>query len=202
MNTSIRTIGRTIGVAVRAMLIITLVLGPIYALAITGIGQAIIPGRADGSLLKNDGQVVASRLIGQSFTNGKGHPLAQYFQSRPSAAGDKGYDAAGSLGSNWGPENKDLIAAIKQRRQQVAAFNHVSPAQVPPDAVTASASGLDPDISPAYARLQVNRVAAARQLPVAEVRQLVDSHISGRDLGFLGQPSVNVVELNLALDKM
>jgi len=202
MNTNTRSIARTIGVAVRSMVIITLVLGPLYCLAITGVGQLIFHGSANGSMVENSrGAVVGSSLIGQSFSDSKGDPLAQYFQPRPSAAGD-GYDGAGSSGSNLGPENPDLIKSIKQRRQQVATFNHVSQAQVPPDAVTASGSGLDPDISPAYAAIQEDRVARARQLPVSTVQKLVQEHTSGRTLGFLGEPTVNVLELNLALDRL
>ncbi|SDT26472.1 potassium-transporting ATPase subunit KdpC [Microlunatus soli] len=202
MNTNNRATGRTITAAIRAMVIITLILGPVYALAITGIGQLIMPAKANGSLIQDRaGTVVGSRLLGQSFTDAKGNPLPRYFQPRPSAAGDDGYDAAGSSGSNQGPENDDLVAAIKQRRQQVATFNQVPAASVPADALTASASGLDPDISPAYADLQIARVADARQLPVGTVRTLVEEHTSGRDLGFLGQPTVNVLELNLALDE-
>ena len=148
-----------------------------------------------------DGTTVGSTLIGQSFVDADGAPLAQYFQSRPSAAGD-GYDGGASSGSNYGPENADLISAITDRRAAVAAFENVDPADVPADAVTASASGLDPHISPAYALLQVDRVAAARGLDEAEVRALVESKIQARDLGFLGEPRVNVLELNLALDAL
>ncbi|GAB3919004.1 potassium-transporting ATPase KdpC subunit [Microlunatus endophyticus] len=202
MTTNTRSIGRTVGVAVRSMVIITLVLGPLYCLVITGVGQLIFHGNANGSMVENNhGAVVGSTLIGQSFSDSKGNPLAQYFQPRPSAAGD-GYDGAGSSGSNLGPENPELIKSIAQRRQQVATFNRVSRAQVPPDAVTASGSGLDPDISPAYAKIQEDRVARARQLPISTVQQLVQEHTSGRVLGFLGEPTVNVLELNLALDKL
>ena len=194
--------GRVYGVAVRAMVVLTLVVGVGYTLLVTGIGQLLLPAQARGSALTGpDGTVVGSALIGQSFTGADGSPLPQYFQSRPSAAG-KGYDATASSGSNWGPENPDLVAAVKARKAQVAAFDGVSPAQVPPDAVTASGSGLDPDISPAYAAIQVDRVAAARHLPADEVRALVAAHTQGRPWGFLGEPTVNVVELNLALDRL
>lgn len=190
---------RTTGVAVRAMIVFTLVLGLGYTLLVSLAGLAL-PAQAAGSLLQNaDGQTVGSSLIGQSFTDADGEALPQYFQSRPSAAGD-GYDAAASSGSNLGPNSPDLISSVEARRDAVAAREGVDPAQVPADAVTASGSGLDPHISPAYAELQVARVAAARGLSEAQVRDLVADHTAGRDLGFLGEPRVNVVELNAALD--
>lgn len=191
---------RSLGVAVRAMIVFTIVLGLGYTLLITGIGQLLVPTQANGSLVRDgSGDVVGSALIGQSFTDADGLPLPAYFQSRPSAAGD-GYDGGASSGSNLGPENTDLIAAIEERRAAIAAFENVDPDEIPADALTASASGLDPHISPAYARLQVPRVAAARDLPVSEVGALVESRLQSRDLGFLGEPRVNVLELNLALD--
>lgn len=190
---------RTSAVAVRAMVVLTLVLGVGYTLLISLIGLAL-PAQANGSLLRDaEGQVVGSSLIGQSFTDADGEALPQYFQSRPSAAGD-GYDAAASSGSNLGPNNADLVAAIEERRTAIADREGVAVSDVPPDAVTASASGLDPHISPAYAELQVARVAAERGLSDAEVRDLVAEHTAGRDLGFLGERRVNVVELNAALD--
>lgn len=190
---------RTSAVAVRAMIVLTLVLGVGYTLLISLIGLAL-PGQANGSLLREtEGQVVGSSLIGQSFADSDGEALPQYFQPRPSAAGD-GYDAAASSGSNLGPNNADLVAAVEERRATIADREGVDVADVPADAVTASASGLDPHISPAYAELQVARVAAERGLSAAEVRDLVAAHTTARDLGFLGEPRVNVVELNLALD--
>jgi potassium-transporting ATPase KdpC subunit len=200
MNSSARATARTTWVAVRAMAVFTVLLGIAYTAVITGVGQLALPAQANGSLIRVDGKVVGSALIGQSFADAKGHPLPQWFQPRPSAAGETGYDAGASSGSNLGPENADLVTAIRERRAQVAAFNGVAPADVPADAVTASASGLDPDISPAYALLQVDRVARARDLPAAEVRALVESRIEGRDLGYLGEPRVDVLELNQALD--
>ncbi|UPL14443.1 potassium-transporting ATPase subunit KdpC [Microbacterium galbinum] len=194
---STRTTVRTAGVAVRAMLVLTLVLGVGYTLVVTGIGQLILPAQANGSHLADDR---GSALIGQSFTDADGDALPEYFQSRPSAAGD-GYDGAASSGSNLGPENADLIAAIEERTATIAEREGVSPAEVPADAVTASGSGLDPHISVAYALLQVPRVAAARDLDEGTVRQLVESRIQGRDLGFLGEERINVAELNLALDE-
>jgi len=199
---SIRSTVRTTGVAVRAMLVLTLVLGVGYTLLITGIGQLALPWQANGSPVHDSaGETVGSALIGQSFTDASGAALPQYFQSRPSAAGD-GYDGGASSGSNLGPENPDLVAAIAERKAAIAAREGVDPSQVPADAVTASGSGLDPHISPAYALLQVPRVAAARGLGDAEVRAVVEAHIQQRDLGYLGEPRVNVVELNLALDAL
>ena len=199
---STRTTLRQAGVAVRAMLVATLVLGVGYTAVITGIGQLLMPAQANGSVVEDaDGAVVGSALIGQSYTDADGLPLADYLQSRPSAAGE-GYDAGASSGSNLGPENADLIAAIEERRAGIAAFEGVDPAAVPVDALTASASGLDPHISVAYAELQAPRVAEARDLDVAEVRDLVAAHTASRDLGFLGEPRVNVLELNLALDEL
>jgi len=201
MNTSSRATGRTVWVAIRAMAVFTIVLGVGYTALVTAIGQLALPAQAAGSLLRDaSGEIVGSALIGQSFTGADGAPLPEYFQPRPSAAGD-GYDGAASSGSNLGPENADLVAAIAERRAEVAAFEGVDPAEVPADALTASASGLDPHISPAYARIQVERVAAARGWTPGEVRELVAEHTQGRDLGYLGEPVVDVVELNLALDR-
>jgi len=201
MNQWWRNTGRTIWTAVRAMLVFTALLGVVYPLVMTGIGQLAFPWQANGSRLHNDdGQVVGSALIGQSFLDAQGQPLPQYFQPRPSAAGD-GYDAGASGGTNWGPEDPRLIQAIEQRRAQIAQFNDVDPSAVPADALTASGSGLDPDISPAYAAIQVQRVASARQMPVQAVQDLVTQYTRGADLGALSQACVNVVELNLALDQ-
>lgn len=198
---SIRPAGRTASVAVRAMVVFTLVLGIGYTALITGIGQLLLPWQANGSLVQNAaGETVGSALLGQVFADADGEPLPEYFQPRPSAAGD-GYDGSASGGSNLGPENPELIAAIEERRAGVGALEDVAPARIPADAVTASASGLDPHISPAYALLQVPRVAAARGLDESELRALVESLIEPRDLGFLGEPRVNVLRLNLALDE-
>lgn len=200
MNSTSRATGRTVAVAVRAMVVFTLLLGVGYTGVVTLVGQLALPAQANGSLVRNDaGQVVGSALIGQSFTDADGAALPHYFQSRPSAAGD-GYDGGASSGSNLGPENTDLVAAIAERKAAIAAREGVPESAVPADAVTASASGLDPHISPAYASIQVDRVAAARGLPVSEVRRLVAEHTQGPDLGYLGGSTVNVVELNLALD--
>lgn len=202
MNISTRSTGRTTWVAVRAMALSTVVLGVGYTFALTGAGQLALPFQSNGSpLLDSAGERVGSALIGQSFTDAKGSPLTEYFQSRPSAAGD-GYDGGASSGSNLGPENGDLVAAVEQRISDVAAFNGVDAAEVPADAVTASGSGLDPHISRAYADVQVSRVAEVRGLDEAGVRRLVHAHTTGRDLGFLGEARVNVLELNLALDEL
>lgn len=195
-----RTTWSHLVVSLRAMLVLTVILGVAYPLVVTGLGR-LVPGRADGSLVTGpDGAVVGSSLIGQSFTDADGAPLPRYFQSRPSAAGD-GYDGAASSGSNLGPDNPDLVAAIAARRAAVAALEGVDASAVPADAVTASGSGLDPQISPAYADLQVPRVARERGLPEAEVRALVAGATTGRALGILGEPGVDVLELNLALDR-
>src|SRR5512135_3775638 len=158
----------------------------------TGVGQLAFRSRADGSLLRSDGRVVGSELLGQRFA-GRG-----WFLPRPSAAGS-GYDALASGGSNLGPSSPKLRASVAAARAAAASADGVRPAAVPPDAVTASGSGLDPDISPAYAYQQVRRVAAAHGLPADAVRRLVTAHVTGRALGFLGEPHVNVLELNLAL---
>lgn len=191
-----RTTLRTAGVAVRAMLVFTVLLGVGYMLLITGIGQLALPSQANGSLVRSaDGTVVGSSLIAQSFQDADGQALPQYFQSRPSAAS---WDAAASTGSNLGPENADLIASISSNREVFEAVNGAG--AIPADAVTASGSGLDPDISVANAERQAARVADARGIPVSEVEALVAEHTLPRDLGFLGDPRVNVLELNRALD--
>ena len=197
---SLRGTTRQYWVAIRSMIIFTVALGIVYPLVITGIGL-LAPSQANGSQLSVGGKVVGSALIGQSFTDKKGKALAQWFQSRPSAAGD-GYDAGASSGSNQGTESPTLIKAIKDRKAAIAKSDGVDPASIPPDALTASASGLDPDISPAYALEQVNRVANARNLPVDEVTKLVNSFTTGRELGYIGDPTVNVLELNIALSKL
>ena len=205
---------RQYGAALRTLLLLTLILGLAYPLAMTGFAQVAFGNNANGSLAVRNGKTVGSTLIGQEFTkpvlkNGqptkdaKGNPVVEadprYFQSRPSAAG-LGYDPTSTSASNLGPENKDLIASIKDRRATAAKLDGVSPAQVAPDALLASGSGLDPHISPAYAQEQIPRVARVRGLSVAQVQALVDENTQGRTLGFLGEPRVNVLNLNLALD--
>src|SRR6185437_4538583 len=201
MNASVRGTGRQFWVAVRALLIFTVALGIVYPLVITGIGQLAIPAQANGSTVTYQGKVVGSSLIGQSFTDKKGNPLPQWFQSRPSAAGT-GYDAGASSGSNLGPNNPDLLKAIKERASVIEKVDGAVAGQIPADALTASGSGLDPHISPAYALLQVDAVAKARGISPDAVKKLVESHTQARDLGYLGEPTVNVLQLNLALAAM
>ncbi|ROR36809.1 K+-transporting ATPase ATPase C chain [Curtobacterium sp. JUb34] len=197
---SARSTVRSAGVAVRLTLLATVVLGVGYPLAVWGVGQAAFHAQANGSMVTDSsGTAVGSSLIGQSFT---GKQADRWFQSRPSAAGEDGYDAGASSGSNLGPNNADLLKAVEERRAAMAKADGVPAAQVPADAVTASGSGLDPDISPAYASQQVARVASARGLSVADVRALVAEHTESRQLGFLGEPVVNVLSLNLALAKL
>jgi K+-transporting ATPase ATPase C chain len=198
MSAPLLRTGRQVWAGVRALLVATLALGLLYPLVVTGIAQVVAPGRADGSLVRSGDQVVGSSLIGQAFTDAGGDPLPRYFQSRPSASG---YDGAASGGSNLGPDSPELADLIEQRRAEVAAFDGVPPAAVPADAVTASASGLDPGISPEYAAIQVDRVAAERGVAADEVAALVAQATVGRDLGFIGAPYVDVLQLNLALDR-
>jgi potassium-transporting ATPase KdpC subunit len=183
--------------ALMMMVVFTVIAGLAYPLVVTGIAQGLFNNKADGSLVENaDGQVVGSSLIGQSFSE------PEYFHPRPSAAGD-GYDGSASSGSNLGPTNDDLLASVEKRADAYREENRLdADAQVPVDAVTASASGLDPNISVANARLQAPRVAEERGLDLDTVMRLVDDHTSGRDVGFLGEKRVNVLELNLALDEV
>ena len=193
--------------ALRLLLVFTVVTGIIYPVVRVGISQVAFHNQANGSLVSYHGRVAGSGLLCQEFTDAKGNPLPQYFQPRPSAAilsgakNDYGCDPRYSSASNYGPNNPALVKLIKQRQQQIAAFDHVKISQIPPDAVTASGSGLDPDISLANAAVQVNRVAAARHISPAQVRALVEQYTLGRDLGFLGEPAVNVLGLNIALDQ-
>ena len=198
---STRTAARQYWVAVRAMLILTVVLGVGYTAVITGIGQAALPAQANGSLVEVDVEAVGSRLIGQSYSDEGGAALPEWFQSRPSAAGD-GYDGGASSGSNYGPESEELLALVEEREAAIVELEGVDRREIPADALTASASGLDPHISSAYALLQVDRVAEARGLAEARVRSLVEEHTRGRALGYLGEETVNVLELNIALAEL
>jgi len=184
---------RTLIIALRYTIVTTILLGIVYPLVITGLAQLTMRDKANGQLITRDGQIIGSAIIGQAFSS------PRYFHSRPSAAGN-GYDATSSGGSNLAPSNKALITRIDG---DVATWQKQNPGQpVPIGLVTTSASGLDPDISPADALYQIPMVAAARHLPEATVRALVESHIQSRQLGFLGEPRVNVLELNLALDDL
>jgi K+-transporting ATPase ATPase C chain len=191
---------RQIPAAMRMIIVMTILTGIAYPLVVTGIARAAFPSRANGSFVLSGGRVVGSSLIGQGFTDSSGNPLPQYFQPRPSA-GD--YDALASGGSNLGPSNPRLLSAVTDRIAAYRTFNGLAAdASVPIDAVTASASGLDPDISPANALDQAQRVARARGLQVTYVVTLVKSHVRHRAWDFLGENTVNVLELNLALDRM
>ncbi len=193
--------------ALRAILIFTVVCGIIYPVVMVGVAQLAFRHQANGSLVTYNGKVVGSSLICQEFVDSQGNPLPQYFQPRPSnatsgARNDYGCDPGYSGASNLGPNNPTLLKEIRQRQAQIAAFDHVPVSAIPPDAVTASGSGLDPDISPQYADIQVARVAAARHLPVSKVQALVNQYTQGRNLGFLGEPRVDVLTLNIALDEL
>jgi potassium-transporting ATPase KdpC subunit len=202
MSSTVTVVARRYWAALRVLLVLTVVLGLLYPLAVTGVGQLLLRAQANGSLVSTGGHVVGSSLLGQSFADDKGDPLPQWFQPRPSAAGPTGYDPTSTSASNLGPNSTDLLKGVQDRRVAAARLDGVDPASIPPDAVTASGSGLDPDISPAYAYEQVDRVARARGLDPATVRSLVADHVHGRDLGFLGEPTVNVLELNMALARL
>jgi K+-transporting ATPase ATPase C chain len=194
--------------AFRALLVFTVLCGVIYPVVMFGVAQVAFHNQANGSLVSYKGKVVGSSLLCQQFVDAKGNPLPQYFQVRPSNAvnpaskTDYGCDAGFSGAANLGPNNPTLLKTVQQLRASIAKFNGVSPASVPPDAVTSSGSGLDPDISPQYAYLQVNRVAQARHLSPSTVHALVAANVQGRTIGFLGEPRVDVLNLNIALDKM
>lgn len=174
-------------------LVTTVIFGVLYPLAVTGLAQVLFPGRAAGQLIHKNGKIVGSKIIGQAFT-GPG-----YFHSRPSNAG-AGYDATASSGSNLGPTNKNLLDRVKGDVEKARLENPNAP--IPVDLVTGSGSGLDPEISPAAAEFQLARVSRERGMNIEEVRVLIRNHTRGRDLGFLGEPRVNVLELNLELDSI
>jgi K+-transporting ATPase ATPase C chain len=198
---------RQIIAALRGLLIFTVICGIAYPLAMLGISQVVFNKQANGSLVHYHHRVVGSSLLCQEFTDAKGNPLPQYFQARPSASassptnGTGGCNPLATGASNLGPNNPELVMGIRQRQAQISKFDHVPVSAIPPDAVTASASGLDPYISPQNAAIQVNRVAAARHMSPATVRSLIRQYRFGRQLGFLGEPGVNVLLLNLALDQ-
>ncbi|KNB51277.1 potassium-transporting ATPase subunit KdpC [Streptomyces caatingaensis] len=212
MNLSVRNAARLAGAGLRALLVLTVVCGVIYPLVVTGLAQLAFHDKANGSELTVDGKSVGSELLGQSYTLDKkdkdGNPLPdpKFFQPRPSAAGpnteNTQYKLLVSGASNLAADSKVLLDSVRQRRSDVAAFNGVAPSSVPVDALTASASGVDPDISPAYARLQTERVAKANHLPVDKVERLVKDHTDGRLLGFMGEEHVNVLKLNIALKEL
>src|SRR6266487_3540923 len=193
--------------ALRGLLLFTVICGIIYPVVMFGIAQVAFHKQANGSLISYQGRTVGSSLLCQEFVDAKGNPLPQYFQPRPSNAvnpeskTDYGCNPLFSAASNLGPNNPDLVQLIKTRQKQIAALDHVKISQLPPDAVTASASGLDPYISPENAAIQVNRVAAARHVSPAQVKALVQQNTKGRTLGFLGEPRVNVLTLNIALNQ-
>ncbi|UNO39530.1 potassium-transporting ATPase subunit KdpC [Streptomyces sp. MST-110588] len=212
MNNSVQNSARLIGAGLRAVLVLTLVCGVIYPLVVTGVAQAAFPNKANGSEISHDGKTVGSRLIGQRYDKGQdkdGNPIPdlRFFQPRPSAGLGSNktngvntqYDLKVSGATNLGASNTDLVKAVKERKQWVSRTYGVPESQVPADAVTSSGSGLDPHISPEYARLQAGTVAKENHLDPAKVRDLVQEHTEGRLLGFMGEPRVNVLELNIAL---
>ena len=179
------------------LIIFTIILGFLYPLLITGISKIIFPFRSSGSLIKYEGKIVGSELIGQNF---KGE---QYFHPRPSAAGKDGYDPLSSGGSNYAPTNEDFISAVKERLSNLRKENKLEDyIKIPSDAVTSSGSGLDPDISIDNALLQADRIAKKRNIPVSEINDLIRQNTEKRILGFLGEPKVNVLKLNLLLDNL
>ena len=193
--------------ALRGLLLFTVLCGILYPVVMFGAAQLAFHHQANGSLVSYHGKVVGSGLLCQEYTDAKGNPLPQYFQPRPSAAAnaavktDYGCDPLFSGASNLGPDNPVLVQDIKQRQQQISKFDHVAISQIPPDAVTTSASGLDPYISPQNAAIQADRVATARHASPAAITALVRQYTKGRTLGFLGEPRVNVLMLNIALDE-
>ena len=182
-------------IAVRVTLVFAILTGVAYPLLVTGLAKAIFPHQADGSLIQPGGKTVGSELIGQRFTR------PEYFQGRPSAAGNDGYDGLASGGSNLGPTNQHLVDRVQGDVKKFRDANPTATGPLPADLLTASGSGLDPDISPASAEVQIPRVAAARGMIADTLRELVASHTEGRQFGILGDPRVNVLKLNLALDE-
>jgi len=194
---------RQLVTGLRMTLALVVLIGLVYPLAVTGIAQIAFRDQANGSLTRDaSGRVVGSSLLGQGFVDAQGHADERYFQPRPSNAGSNGYDPTLSGATNLGPSNPALIDAVAQRVAAYRSLNHLSShVSVPVDAVTSSGSGLDPHISPLNAELQAQRVAGARRLPLATVRSLITKHTKDRQWGFLGEKVVNVLELNLDLDR-
>lgn len=188
------TIWATCRVALRLLFVLTVLTGAIYPLLLTGLAQVVFPGRANGTLIQQDGKAIGSQVIGQPFDD------PRYFWGRPSATSPFPYNAAASAGSNLGPASAALHERIRQRVETLRASDPGNTSPLPVDLVTASASGLDPHISVAAARYQVPRIARLRQIPEDTLLELVAQHTAGRALGFLGEPRVNVLALNLALD--
>lgn len=200
MNTSLANSARMVWAALRMLLVLTVVTGLVYPLVVTGIGQAVFNDKANGSMVEVDGKEAGSKLIGQSWNlPGTDKPDPRWFQGRPS---NSGYDPLATGSSQLGAGDPTLIEDVRAAKKQVAEFNGVPESEVPADAVTGSASAIDPDISPEYADIQVKRVAEANGLTVTQVQKLVDDHTVGRTLGFLDQPRVNVLELNIALREL
>ncbi|MFI7100839.1 potassium-transporting ATPase subunit KdpC [Streptomyces sp. NPDC050161] len=215
VNNSVRSTARLAAAGLRALLVLTVICGVLYPLAVTGVAQAAFSEKANGSEVRSEGKVVGSSLLGQRYDKGHdkhGNPVPdlKFFQPRPSAGlgsnKDNGvntrYDLQVSGATNQAASNTELVKAVKERKHWVSVTYGVPEAKVPADAVTSSGSGLDPDISPAYAQLQVDRVAKENHLDDATVRRLVADHTTGRVLGFMGEPRVNVLELNTALREM
>ncbi|WP_030021231.1 potassium-transporting ATPase subunit KdpC [Streptomyces monomycini] len=215
MNNSVRNTARLLGAGLRALLVLTVVCGVLYPLVVTGVAQAAFHDKANGSEVRQDGKVVGSELLGQRYdkgTDAKGNPIPdlRYFQPRPSAGLGSNktngvnpqYDLQVSGATNQGATNTDLIAAVKERKKWVAETYGVPESKVPADAVTSSGSGLDPDISPAYAELQITRVAKENHLDRAKVERLVKDTTEGRVLGFMGEPRVNVLRLNVGVKEL
>ncbi|MHC3454913.1 potassium-transporting ATPase subunit C [Streptomyces prasinus] len=218
MNTSLTNTARLLGASLRALLVLTLITGVLYPLVVTGIAQGLFPGRANGSEIEADDKVVGSSLIGQSYTlplkegQETPEPDLKWFQGRPqnglgTNSVNTQYDLILSGATNRSADNEELIQWVKDARAAVIEDNSVSgytikPSEIPADAVTSSGSGLDPHISPEYAALQIHRIAEKNGLTVDQVRQLVDQHTQNRTLGFIGEPRVNVLKLNIALKEL
>ncbi|MGY5079187.1 potassium-transporting ATPase subunit KdpC [Streptomyces nigrescens] len=200
MNNSVASTFRLAWASLRILLVLTVVCGVIYPLAITGIAQGLFHDKANGSEVKVDGKVVGSELIGQSWNiKGTDKPDPQWFQGRPS---NSGYAPLATGSSQLGASDPTLVKNVKAAKEQVATFNGVPQSEVPKDAVTGSASAIDPGISPDYAEIQVHRVAKNNRLSVAQVKELVKANTDGRTAGFLGEPSVNILKLNIAVKEL